>query len=255
MNKKPDIILLECNLIRYFMVNSCRWKRVGQIVDLNCYPLKSCGPIKRNSFDCHVLGFEYEGIFDRCFVVSQNNRQLTARTYPKMVLIEPKVVGNELILSAPDKGDFILNLADLKDKPTTGKVECWYSKVGGVDAGDEVAEWLSEYIVGKNGVLRLIFYPHLYSTRGKSKEDKIYKAFKNEDAGSYHDNTSYMLINQGSIDELNTHLDHVVKPQQFRPNLIVKGPAAYDEDNWKWIRIGENAIFRGVRPCQRLVLF
>lgn len=60
-----------------------------------------------------------------------------------------------------------------------------------------------------------------------------------------------MLINQASMDEMNTHLDHVVKPLQFRPNIVVKGPEAYAEDNWKWIRFGENVVFRGVRPCQR----
>lgn len=61
-----------------------------------------------------------------------------------------------------------------------------------------------------------------------------------------------MLINQASIDELNTQLDHVVKSLQFRPNLVVKGPNAYDEDNWKWVRIGNEVIYRTVKPCARL---
>lgn len=168
-----------------------------------------------------------------------------------MVLIQPKIVGNELILSAPDKEDFVLNLDELKKGSINDNVECWYAKVDGIDAGDAVADWLSEFILGKTDALRLIFYPHLYATKGVSKEDKKYKAYKKEDAGSYHDTTSYMLINQGSIDELNTHLDHVVKPLQFRPNLVVKGPVAYDEDNWKWVRIGENVIYRVLKPCTR----
>lgn len=225
---------------------------MGQLIDLNCFPVKSCAPIKRSSFDCHKLGIGYENLFDRCFIVSQNKKQLTARAHPKMVLIQPKIVGNELILSAPDKEDFVLNLDELKKGSVNDNVECWYAKVDGIDAGDAVANWLSEFILGKTGALRLIFYPHLYATKGVSKDDKKkYKAYKNEDAGSYHDTTSYMLINQGSIDELNTHLDHVVKPLQFRPNLVVKGPGAYDEDNWKWVRIGENVIYRVLKPCTR----
>ena len=60
-----------------------------------------------------------------------------------------------------------------------------------------------------------------------------------------------MLINQASIDELNSHLDHVVKPLQFRPNLVVKGPGAYDEDNWKWVKVGDNVVYRVLKPCTR----
>lgn len=228
-----------------------RWKKIGEITDLNCFPIKSCAPVKRKSFVCHNLGVEYETLFDRCFIVSRGNKQVTARTYPNMVLIQPKVVGNLLTLSAPGIPDIVLNLDELRKGPVKEKVECWYSKVDGIDAGDKVAYWLSEYIVGKKDVFRLIFYPHLYPTKGTSKNDKKYKAYKNGDAGSYHDKTSYMLINQGSMDKLNSQLDHVVEPLQFRPNFVVKGPGAYDEDNWKWVRIGDNVTFRVLKPCTR----
>lgn len=213
--------------------------------------MKSCAPVKRGSFDCHLLGMEYEGLFDRCFIVSRNKKQVTARIYPNMVLIQPKIVNNQLILSAPERLDFVLNLNKLRKGSVNDKVECWYSKVDGVDAGDDVANWLSEFITGKRGEFRLIFYPHLFPTKGVSKNDKKYKSYRNDDAGTYHDKTSYMLINQASIDEMNTHLDHVVKPLQFRPNLVVEGPGAYDEDNWKWVRVGDNVIYRVLKPCTR----
>lgn len=56
-----------------------RWKKVGKITDLNCFLVKSCAPIKQKSFDCHILGLEYEGLFDRCFIISRTNKQATAR--------------------------------------------------------------------------------------------------------------------------------------------------------------------------------
>lgn len=243
----------HCKYVNTFFNHSnyFRWKKVGEIIDLNCFPLKSCAPIKRNSFDCHVLGIEYEDLFDRCFVVAQNNKQLTARTYPKMVLIQPEIVGNELKLSTPDGLSFVLDLKELKKNPATEDVELWTSKVSGIDAGDEVADWLSEYIVGKKGVLRLIFYPYVYPTKKKPEVDNKYQAYEDNDVGTFHDETSYMLINQASVDELNTHLDHVVKPLQFRPNIVIKGPGAYEEDSWKWIRFGDRVVFRALKPCQR----
>lgn len=241
----------KCVLILLKLIKIFRWKKVGEIIDLNCFLVKSCAPVKRKSFECHKLGVEYEGLFDRCFIVSRNGKQITARSYPNMVLIQPKVEGNKLILTAPGRSDVALDLDELKKKPAKLKVECWYSEVIGIDAGDQVAEWLSEYIVGKPGVFRLVYYPHTYPTKGVSKKDRVFKAYRDEDAGSYHDKTSYMLINQGSIDHLNSQLDHVVKPLQFRPNFAVKGPGAYEEDNWKWVRIGENVIFRVLKPCTR----
>lgn len=168
-----------------------------------------------------------------------------------MVLIQPIVENNKLILCAPGRSDFVLDLDELRRRSVNGKVQCWYSKVSGIDAGNEVANWLSEYIAGRSGVFRLLFYPHLYPTKGVSKLDRKYKAYKEDDAGTYHDKTSYMLINQGSIDQLNSQLDHVIKPLQFRPNLVVDGPGAYDEDSWKWIRVGNEVIFRVLKPCTR----
>lgn len=219
---------------------------------MNCFPIKSCAPVKRQSFDCHILGFEYEGLFDRGFVIAQNNKQVTARAYPKMVLIQVQVVDNDMILSAPGMPDFALNLNELRNRSIDFKVELWADKVKGIDAGDKVADWLSHYIVEKPGVFRLIFYPHSYPIKPKLKGDAQYKALKNEDVGTFHDETSYMLMNQASMDELNSHLDHLVKPLQFRPSIVISGPNAYEEDKFQWIRIGDSTVFRGLRPCQRL---
>lgn len=60
-----------------------------------------------------------------------------------------------------------------------------------------------------------------------------------------------MLVNQGSLAELNSRLEDKVTAVQFRPNFVVKGPVAFEEDSWKWVRIGENVVFRNVKPCTR----
>lgn len=169
-----------------------------------------------------------------------------------MVLIQTQVVDNDMILSAPGMPDFALNLNELRNRSANFKVELWADKVKGIDAGDEVADWLSQYIVEKPSVFRLIFYPHLYPIKPRLQGDLKYKALKNEDVGTFHDETSYMLMNQASMDELNSHLDHVVKPLQFRPSIVISGPNAYEEDKYQWIRIGDSTVFRGLRPCQRL---
>ncbi|KAG4076052.1 hypothetical protein HA402_011526 [Bradysia odoriphaga] len=231
-----------------------KWKKVGKVSDLNFFPVKSCAPIKCNSLRCHNLGVECDELVDRGFIISRNNKQVTARVYPNMLLIQPKLEGSQLTLSAPGRPNYNLDLDDLRKRLTKSEIECWYSKVVGIDAGDHVGDWLSEFIVGQPGIFRLSFYPHKYSTKGIAKPDRKYKEYLDADAGSYHDKTSYMLINQGSIDQLNSELDHVVTPLQFRPNLLIEGPGAYDEDSWKWVRIGDNVVFRVLKPCTRCIL-
>lgn len=71
--------------------------------------------------------------------------------------------------------------------------------------------------------------------------------------GSFHDASSFMLLNEASIADLNAKLDHVVPAVQLRPNFLVKGPLAFEEDEWQWIRIGDKVTFRNVKLCTRLV--
>ncbi len=63
----------------------------------------------------------------------------------------------------------------------------------------------------------------------------------------------FMMINAQSVHDLNTRIENPVIPLIFRPNFVVHGAAAYDEDNWKWVRIGENLIFKFTGPCLRSV--
>lgn len=60
-----------------------------------------------------------------------------------------------------------------------------------------------------------------------------------------------MVINQGSVEEANKYLDHVVTPLQYRPNFVVKGPKAFEEDNWNWVKIGHEVLLKHVNPCDR----
>ena len=44
---------------------------------------------------------------------------------------------------------------------------------------------------------------------------------------------------------------NAVLPLNFRPNIIVTGCAPYAEDEWRYIRIGQDATFRFAKHCTR----
>lgn len=183
-------------------------------------------------------------------VVNAKNEFVTARRYPKMVLVTPLIQGDVMTLSAPGMEDITVNIKSLfSTKPI--KAEVWDEKIDAADTGDEVARWFSRFILDQDDGLRLVFYLSSMPTRDVREKNKIFETAIREDTGALHDASSYMLINEGSVAELNARTGDDVTPLQFRPNFVIKGPAAFEEDSWKWIKIGNGVVFRNVKPCTR----
>lgn len=63
-----------------------------------------------------------------------------------------------------------------------------------------------------------------------------------------------MLASKSSLEALNSQLkNNEIEIHQFRPNFVVDGSQAHDEDNWKIVKIG-NTIFEVVLPCTRYIV-
>lgn len=176
-------------------------------------------------------------------ITNLEGKWVTARQKPKTVLIHPQFddAFERLTLSAPGMDDISIHVRSLYDQQTADSV-VWGETVPTVDCGDEVAKWLSKYLLDEGEGYRLVFYPLDETSRKRQKAD----------SGALHDETSYMLFNSATVEDLNTKLDQKVTPLQFRPNFVVKGPPAYAEDNWRWVKIG-NTVFKYVKPCLRCV--
>ena len=71
--------------------------------------------------------------------------------------------------------------------------------------------------------------------------------------GAYPNETSFSLMNEASVNDLNERLEEPVTSQQFRLNFLVKGCNPFEEDNWEWVKIGQ-VIFQNIRPCNRCKL-
>jgi uncharacterized protein YcbX len=238
-----------------------RWKKVGEISDLWCFPIKSCGPISMKEIECRKLGPESGYLRDRVFMIVRKSADksnchecVTARTYPKMVLISPKIEGSFMTVSAPGMKELKIDIGKLYDSKNKIKTTIWSNEAECVDIGDEAARWFSKFILGENDGMRFVFYPS-ENPKPEIKDKKyLFEQADQKDTGALHDETSFMMMNQGSFDDLNTKIDFTVSPLQYRPNFVVKGPAAWEEDKWNWIKIGDKTIFKAVQPCIRCVL-
>ena len=70
---------------------------------------------------------------------------------------------------------------------------------------------------------------------------------------SFADGYPYLLLSQASLDGLNARLEEPVPMNRFRPNLVISGVGAHEEDKWKEIQIGE-VRFGVPKPCARCVV-
>lgn len=229
-----------------------KWRKVGELSDLIVYPVKSLGAVRMTEMECTVLGLKSGWLRDRTLlVIDLEGRFLTARQQPKMVNVSPSISGSVLTLRAPGMMSMSVDLSQLRGK--SFRVALWGQAVPARDCGEEVARWLSRFILQEDTGLRLVYYPLDQPARTvRQRNHKIFPLEEAQDLGAYPDETAYSLINETSIADLNSRLDEPVSPQQFRMNFVVKGATAYEEDKWDWVKIG-SVIMRNVRPCTRCI--
>ncbi|XP_011268142.2 mitochondrial amidoxime-reducing component 1 isoform X1 [Camponotus floridanus] len=230
-----------------------KWQKVGELSDIMVFPIKSLGIVRKKEMLCTKLGLKSGWMKDRTLmVIDHDGRFLTARQLPKMVNISPEFSDSILTLRAPDVISISIDLSQLCGKSFRAII--WGDAVLARDCGEEIARWLSRFLLQEDTGLRLVYYPLDRSAR------KIRKQYLNyfplltaTDTGVYPDQTSFTLINEASVADLNNRLDEPVTPLNFRMNFVVKGPSAYEEDKWDWVKIGD-VILRNLKPCTRCIL-
>ncbi|GAB5029618.1 mosc domain protein [Nannochloropsis oceanica] len=214
-------------------------EEIGKVISLYVYPVKSCKGIEVQASLVEARGL----MLDRLWMVTTSTGTFrTQRQIPKMALIQPNLPSSlsaPLELNAPDMPTCVVPVW------TTGKqvrVRVWDDHCQGYDQGDEVAQWLSTFLEEED--LRLV--------RIDDKERRqVELAFAPRGSiTGFADGFPFLLANQSSLDDLNDRLPTPIPMARFRPNIVVGGPAAFDEDKWDKIAIGDIRL-RVVKPCSR----
>ncbi|UZE27450.1 MOSC domain-containing protein [Pseudomonas asplenii] len=205
------------------------------------YPVKSAKGEPLSQVTLDALGLTGDR---RWMIVDQDSgRFLTQRAVASMSQLSALwSTSGGLTLSAP--GYSALDVAVPSADESLRGVSIWNDTLRVPDAGDEAAAWLSEFI-GKP--VRLVHVPlerARITQAGYGKED---------DRVAFADGFPLLLIGQASLDDLSHRVGRPLEMLRFRPNLVIEGSAAFAEDQWKRIRIGE-VEFRLVKPCSRCIL-
>lgn len=213
---------------------------------LYIYPIKSLGGIALTEAVVERKGLRYDR---RYMLVTPSGVFITQRTTPVMALIDVAIVGDMLRVWHRQQPDNVLELA-LAGVPSgeTMSVSIWDSEdVPALTVSEAADTWFSR-VLGQP--CRLVFMP---DSTHRSVEAPY---ARDNDPVSFADGYPFLLVGQSSLDYLNARLPAGQAPMEiarFRPNLVVSGSPAHDEDSWTSFRIGR-VPFYGVKPCARCVL-
>lgn len=209
-----------------------------ELSELNIYPVKSLAGTSLTHSAVDVFGLHNDR---RWMLVDSQGKMLTQRKLARMCLIHPQITAQGIRLSAAGMSDMEVSIRSLENRC---KVQVWNDTCNAYDAGDQAAQWFSEFLATD---CRLSYFP----TDEVRQLDQDYA--QADDKTAFSDGFPFLLISQASLDDLNRRLDTPVTMSRFRPNLVITGSEAFEEDHWKRIRIGD-ITFRLVKPCSRCVI-
>jgi hypothetical protein len=206
------------------------------------YPLKSgkAESLQHAQFD----GLGLAGDRRWMLVDEGTGRFFTQRAEPHMSQLSAlwNAAGG-LTLDAPGFQPLDVSVPESTEATLRG-VTIWRDTLRVPDAGDQAAQWLSEFMGRPTRLVhvsaeRARWLPSGYGTI----DDKV----------GFADGFPLLLIGQGSLDDLSAKVGRPLEMLRFRPNLVVEGGEAFAEDGWKRIRIGDME-FRLLKGCSRCIL-
>lgn len=208
----------------------------ARISQLHLYPLKSGA-----SIDVKTAKVESDGLWGdrRMMVVDENGTCLTSRRFPDLLKLHCSFEGDMIVLSARGMDPVGFSRSALDVSPYL-PATIWGEDVEVLDAGDEVAKRLSDFI---GHPCRLVLQGARTVRPLPERPGTVNLA----------DTAPLLLIGTASLAELNRHLDTPVEMARFRPNIVIEGVDAFDEDQWAAVRIGE-VEFETMGPCDRCMV-
>nr|WP_255429093.1 MOSC N-terminal beta barrel domain-containing protein [Saccharibacter sp. 17.LH.SD] len=205
-----------------------------RVSSLHIYPVKSLAQVDCESLHLDPWGPEGDR---RWMVVDEGGTFITQRTNPDMARIKAVLSSDGVRLK---EGDFSITVKIPVKRER--RVRVWKSEVLACDAGEEAASWLTERLKRS---CRLVYMDQPAEARKQHYQGVNY-------VNSFADGFPVLLCTEASLGDLNRRLADAVPMERFRPNIVIAGSRAWEEDGWRRLMIGET-ILRIMKPSSRCV--
>ena len=215
----------------------------ARVERLFVYPIKSCAGVELGEAVLTETGLD----LDRAWmVVDEDGEFVTQRELPRMALVKPQLKIHEVVLRAP--GMLALHLQiDTVEEPA--RVRIWNDEVSAYDMGPIAAQWFTDFLGRKLRLVRFDPDHRRVSSRKWTGDVEAHNQFS--------DGFPLLVASQASLDLLNEKLaaqGHApVTMERFRPNIVLSGMEAHDEDRVAMLEVGADqpVCLRPVKPCGR----
>lgn len=229
------------------------------IAKLYIYPVKSCAGIEMSDVVLYDTGLDY----DRAWMVVDADGVFTSqREQPRMALVTPQFKRGELILRAPGMLALHVNIDAVE---AAAQVEVWADKVPAFDMGDIAAQWFTDFLSLTPAGLPGANAPRFRLVRFDPEHNRL--ASKQWTGGvdapyQFADGFPLLVTSTASLESLNAKLlaagHAAVGAERFRPNIVLAGLEAHDEDRLQNFRIAAsdatgavNVTLVPCKPCAR----
>ena len=231
----------------------------ASIAQLWSYPVKSCAGVSLLSSALTETGLEW----DRAWMVTDaQGRALTQRELPAMALIQTRIRLSDIQLKAPGMLGLHLSMQEVESPMS---VQVWGDTVPAYDMGALASQWLGDCLgqtergrnlLAQRGPLHLVrFDPDHRRVSDRAWTGEVTAL------NQFSDGYPLLVVSEASLDELNRRLTEAGRPtvgmERFRPNLVLSGLAAHEEDRLRALTIdvgGRSVTLQLVKPCGRCAI-
>ena len=219
----------------------------AKIAQLFIYPIKSCSAIELKEALLTDTGLD----LDRAWMlVDEAGVFVTQRELPRMTLIQPLLNTFEMIVKAPGMAPLHVPIEEV-GAPVS--VTVWEDTAKAFDMGDDAADWFSTFL--KKTVRLVRFDPAQTRLSSLAWTDGL------EAKNGFDDGFAILVTSAASLQTLNDKLEAAgeqqVTMQRFRPNIVLTGIDAHDEDRLGTLHIATkegDVQLKHVKPCVRCTI-
>jgi uncharacterized protein len=219
-----------------------------KISGLFSYPVKSCRGIAHERAALRASGLEN----DRAWMLVDPRRSpaqfITQRECAEMATIDVELLSNGSLRASKSGSDEIVVASPLAANALI-KVKVWKSEIVALDAGDAASRWFASALGLAASAVRLVqFHP---------QQERKCNTYYAGDSGAhtfFADGYPVLVASDSSLADLNRRMNrdaaNALPMNRFRPNLVITGLPAWDEDHIELIET-ENVTLKLVKPCVR----
>lgn len=211
-----------------------------KIESLHIYPVKSCQGISVPELVIESQGPKWDR---QWMLVDQNGKFISQRTHPKLARVKTELTKEHLLLGLDGAK---LQVALAQESTELMRVEVWGTAVQAHLENAEISEAFSRFLGEKAFLVRF----------GSASKRSVVKAGEDQHSSvRFADGFPLLLSNVASLEALNQRLAQAVGMDRFRPNIVVSGPVAFAEDQWKMLRsMKSGVLLENSKPCSRCVM-